>query len=132
MLQYYNQMYLIHVLVYGSTKFFICVFSLSFLLSLSLILIKNLCLQIYSPFKLLVSTKLSKFVPPPMKKMKSKYSIITDTCLTLLCGWFYVFKQFSLLTLILVANHLWHYQHMWKKNWIEKRCQLTVITWLNS
>lgn len=64
---------------------FVCSLSLS--CSLSLILIKNLCLQIYGPLKLLVSSKLSKSVaPPPMNKMKSKYSIITDTCLTLLCG----------------------------------------------
>lgn len=64
---------------------FVCSLSLS--CSLSLILIKNLCLQIYGLLILLVSSKLSKIVaPPPMNKMKSKYSIITDTCLTLLCG----------------------------------------------
>lgn len=42
---------------------FVCSLSLS--CSLSLILIKNLCLQIYGPLKLLVSSKLSKSVAPP-------------------------------------------------------------------
>lgn len=103
---------------------------LSLFLALSLILIKNLCLQIYGPLKLLVSSKLSKSVPPPMNKVLHYYRYMFDFVMWLILCIPALLLSYSYFNRKLPMALSAHVRKKLDRKKI--RCQLTVITGLNS